>query len=334
MGNFLDLFDRDEIFFKDDIQQKEKSLKEIISNSSFLVIGAAGSIGNSVSLQIINRNPKKVDLVDINENELTETIRQIRNLDKPISSELNIIVADYGSKYFLQSLNSKKYDYVLNLSALKHVRSEGYITSIKRMFDVNIEYNLKLLETLDGNIKKFFCVSTDKATNPINLMGASKRIMELLVSSLSKGNKYSSARFANVAFSNGSLLQSFQNRMNLLQPIACPSLIKRYFISQKEAGELCMLSTIFGEEGEIYIPKLKNSDQYLLSTLAKKYIENQGFKPFICNTETQAKKNINLVKEKNGLSFFQNQIQLEKNTKKSFLKKVKMWIQAVMIIFQ
>ena len=279
---------REEDFFSFDVMQKEQELREAINRGSFLIIGAAGSIGSAVASEIISRNPRKLDLVDINENELAETIRQFRNKNRRIKTEINILVADYGSQYFMNFIENMNYDYVLNLSALKHVRSEANIISIKRMFDVNVVNNLSLMNKIGNKIKKFFCVSTDKATSPVNLMGASKRLMEILISSSPAIENSSSARFANVAFSNGSLLQSFQNRLIHGQPIACPSNIKRYFISKKEAGQLCMLSTIFGKNDEIYIPKLTPDDQYLLSDLAEEFVRSNGYMPKLFFNEKEA----------------------------------------------
>lgn len=288
MNEFKKLFMREEDFFSFDVMQKEQELREAINRGSFLIIGAAGSIGSAVASEIISRNPRKLDLVDINENELAETIRQFRNKNRRIKTEINILVADYGSQYFMNFIENMNYDYVLNLSALKHVRSEANIISIKRMFDVNVVNNLSLMNKIGNKIKKFFCVSTDKATSPVNLMGASKRLMEILISSSPAIENSSSARFANVAFSNGSLLQSFQNRLIHGQPIACPSNIKRYFISKKEAGQLCMLSTIFGKNDEIYIPKLTPDDQYLLSDLAEEFVRSNGYMPKLFFNEKEA----------------------------------------------
>jgi len=252
--NILNLIGRETEIFKDDLIAKEKELIHIINNSSFLVIGGAGSIGQAVTKEIFKRKPKKLHVVDISENNLVELVRDIRSSFGYIDGEFNTYALDIGSIEYDAFINSDgKYDYVLNLSALKHVRSEKDPFTLMRMIDVNIFNTCKTIEqSIANGVKKYFCVSTDKATNPVNMMGASKRIMELFLVKYSDKINISTARFANVAFSDGSLLHGFNQRINKKQPIVAPNDIKRYFVTPQESGELCLMSCIFGENGDVF----------------------------------------------------------------------------------
>ena len=288
----LKLIGRNSELFEEDITNYDKKLKEIVSSSSFLVIGGAGSIGQAVVKEIFKRNPTKIHVVDINENNLTELVRDIRSSFGYIDGDFNTFALDISSiEYdaFIQS--DGKYDYVLNLSALKHVRSEEDQFTLMRMIDVNIFNTDKTIkQSIKNSTKKYFCVSTDKAANPINMMGASKRIMEMFLMRRSQEIKISTARFANVAFSDGSLLHGFNQRIIKRQPIAAPNDIKRYFVTPKESGELCLMSCIFGENRDIFFPKLSESLHLIsFSDIALKYLNSIGYDAYLCNSEEEAR---------------------------------------------
>ncbi len=291
-SDILKLIGREKELFKEDIKEYENELKSIVSSSKFLVIGGAGSIGQAVSKEIFKRNPKKLHVVDINENNLAELVRDIRSSFGYINGEFKTFALDIGTDIYDSFIKTDgNYDYVLNLSALKHVRSEKDPYTLMRMIDVNIFNTDKTIKQsiLKGS-KKYFCVSTDKAANPVNLMGASKRIMEMYLMRASNDIKISTARFANVAFSDGSLLFAFNQRIRKRQPIVAPSDIKRYFVTSQESGELCLMSCIFGENRDIFFPKLSETLHLIsFSDIAVKYLENIGYKPYLCDNEYEAR---------------------------------------------
>ena len=292
MNTILDLIGRKSELFNNDVKKNEKKIEEIVTSSRFIVIGGAGSIGSAVVKEIFKRNPKKLHVVDINENNLTELVRDIRSQFGYIHGEFKTFALDVGSLEYDAFIQSDgKYDYVLNLSALKHVRSEEDPYTLMRLINVNILNTDKTIkQSIKNNTKKYFCVSTDKATNPVNLMGASKSIMEMYLISRSSNINVSTARFANVAFSDGSLLYGFDNRIKKRQPIAAPSDIKRYFLTPQESGELCLLSCIFGENRDIFFPKLSESKNLLsFSDLPIKYLYEKGYEAYICKTEDEAR---------------------------------------------
>ena len=292
MNNILKLIGRDEELFLEDIENHNKKLKEIVSSSSFLVIGGAGSIGQAVTKEIFKRNPKKLHVVDISENNMVELVRDIRSSFGYIDGEFKTFALDIGSLEYDAFIKSDgKYDYVLNLSALKHVRSEKDSFTLMRMVETNIFNTDKTLkQSIDNGTKKYFCVSTDKAANPVNMMGASKRIMEMFVHKNSQAIEVSMARFANVAFSDGSLLHGFNQRIQKRQPIVAPNDIKRYFVTPQESGELCLMSCIFGKNRDIFFPKLSESLNLIsFSDIAVKYLENLGYKPYLCKDEDEAR---------------------------------------------
>ncbi|WP_339625063.1 UDP-N-acetylglucosamine 4,6-dehydratase [uncultured Winogradskyella sp.] len=288
----LELIGRQKELFNTDIEAHREQLKTIVSASRFLVIGGAGSIGQAVTKEIFKRNPKKLHVVDISENNLVELVRDIRSSFGYIDGDFRTFGLDIGSTEYDAFIKSDgKYDYVLNLSALKHVRSEKDPFTLMRMIDVNIFNTDKTIQqSIDNGVKKYFCVSTDKAANPVNMMGASKRIMEMFLMRKSKYIPISTARFANVAFSDGSLLHGFDQRIKKLQPIVAPNDIKRYFVIPKESGELCLMSCIFGENRDIFFPKL-NESLHLISfaDIAIKYVKSLGYEPHLCATENEAR---------------------------------------------
>ena len=292
MSKILSLIGRNKELFIDDINNNNEKLKEIVSSSSFLVIGAAGSIGQAVTKEIFKRNPKKLHVVDISENNMVELVRDIRSSFGYIDGDFQTFALDIGSlEYDAFIKQDGKYDYILNLSALKHVRSEKDPFTLMRMIDVNIfNTNKTISQAIKNGTKKYFCVSTDKAANPVNMMGASKRIMEMFATRQSKEINISMARFANVAFSDGSLLHGFNQRIQKQQPIVAPNDIKRYFVTPQESGELCLMSCIFGENRDIFFPKL-NENLHLISfaDIAVKYLKNLGYTPYLCKDEDEAR---------------------------------------------
>jgi FlaA1/EpsC-like NDP-sugar epimerase len=301
VNDLLKLIGRDQELFLIDIERHNDELSKIISSSSFLVLGGAGSIGQSVVKAIFERNPLKLHVVDISENNMVELVRDIRSSFGYIKGDFKTYALDIGSiEYDAFIENDGKYDYVMNLSALKHVRSEKDEYTLMRMIDVNIFNTEKTIrQSINKNTKKYFCVSTDKASNPINMMGASKRIMEMFLMRRSLEIQISTARFANVAFSDGSLLHGFNQRIEKLQPIVAPNDIKRYFITPKESGELCLISCIFGNNRDIFFPKL-SEELHLISfaDIAISFLKNKGFEPFICSDEDEARRLIKTLPAK------------------------------------
>ena len=292
MPRVLSLIGRSKELFCDDINKYETKLKKIVSSSTFLVIGGAGSIGQAVTKEIFKRNPKKLHVVDISENNLVESVRDIRSSFGYIDGDFATFALDIGSSEYDTFIKADgKYDYVLNLSALKHVRSEKDPFTLMRMIETNVFNTDKTLQqSIENGTKKYFCVSTDKAANPVNMMGASKRIMEMFVMRKSKQINVSMARFANVAFSDGSLLHGFNQRIQKQQPIVAPNDIKRYFVTPQESGELCLMSCIFGDNRDIFFPKLsENLHLITFSEIAVKYLEDLGYEPYLCQDENEAR---------------------------------------------
>jgi len=297
MDEYLRIIGRKHPLFVADIISLMERLDRVVSNSAFLVIGGAGSIGSAVVKEIFKRNPLRLHVIDISENNLTELVRDIRSEFGYIDGDFRTFAIDVGSKEYDSYFEiNNSFDYVLNLSALKHVRSEKDVFTLMRMIDVNIFNTIKTIKQCkEKNIKNYFCVSTDKAANPVNLMGASKRIMEMFAfnESLNSQIKISMARFANVAFSDGSLLHSFKERIAKKQPIAAPKDVKRYFLTPQESGELCLLSCIFGENGDIFFPKL-DKDIHLLDFLSilRNFLAQKGIKVYECLSEDEARSKV------------------------------------------
>lgn len=290
--NILELIGREKVLFEADIKKHDEELKRIVSESTFLVLGGAGSIGQAVTKEIFKRQPKKLHVVDISENNMVELVRDIRSSFGYIDGDFQTFALDIGSVEYDAFIKADgQYDYVLNLSALKHVRSEKDAFTLMRMIDVNVFNTDKTItqSSLNGS-KKYFCVSTDKAANPVNMMGASKRIMEMFLMKQSQQIAISTARFANVAFSDGSLLHGFNQRIQKRQPIVAPNDIKRYFVTPQESGELCLMSCIFGENRDIFFPKLNEAlDLISFADIAVKYLAQLGYEPHLCETEEQAR---------------------------------------------
>lgn len=296
--NILKLIGRNTEIFTNDISNKEYELCKIVRESAFLVIGGAGSIGQAVTKEIFKRNPLKLHVVDISENNMVELVRDLRSSFGYIDGDFQTFALDIGSLEYDAFIDADgKYDYVLNLSALKHVRSEKDPFTLMRMIDVNIFNTEKTInQSIANGIKKYFCVSTDKAANPVNMMGASKRIMEMFLMRKSKEINISTARFANVAFSDGSLLHGFNKRIQKKQPIVAPNDIKRYFLTPQESGELCLMSCIFGENRDVFFPKL-NENLHLITfaDIAVKYLAELGYEPHLCQSEEEARALITIL---------------------------------------
>lgn len=303
--NILSLIGRDQPLFNDDISANKQALAQAVTNGRFLVLGGAGSIGQAVTKEIFKRNPKKLHVVDLSENTLVELVRDLRSSVGYIDGEFQTFALDIGSREYDAFINDDgEYDYVLNLSALKHVRSERDPYTLMRMIDVNVFNTDKTIrQSIAKGIKKYFCVSTDKAANPVNMMGGSKRIMEMFLMRHSKEIAISTARFANVAFSNGSLLEGFAHRINKEQPIAAPNDVRRYFVTPQESGELCLMSCIFGESRDVFFPKLSEALHLItFSEIAERYLTSIGYTPLYCTSEDEARGSVG--KQKNHWPVF------------------------------
>jgi len=290
--NILKLIGRDSELFAEDIAQHDEQIRKIVSTSRFLVIGGAGSIGQAVTKEIFKRDPRKLHVVDISENNMVELVRDIRSSLGYIDGDFATFALDVGSIEYDAFIEADgEYDYVLNLSALKHVRSEKDPYTLMRMIEVNIENTEKtIVQALGKGAKKYFCVSTDKAANPVNMMGASKRIMEMFLMRRSQQIPISTARFANVAFSDGSLLHGFNQRIQKRQPLSAPKDVKRYFVTPQESGELCLMSCLLGENRDIFFPKLSEKLHLIsFADIAVTYLEELGYEPYLCQSEEEAR---------------------------------------------
>jgi len=280
------------ISFNEDILKNKNILSNKICDQNILVIGGAGTIGTSYIKQVLKFQPSKITVVDINENGLTELTRDLRSsnlLDyKPeyITYPVNLL-----SNTFDKVFNSESWQVVANFSAHKHVRSEKDKISVEALIKNNVFGAIKLLNLCEQNRPKyFFSVSTDKAANPVNIMGASKSLMEKLILSKKDNFRVSTARFANVAFSNGSLLDGFIYRLNKKQPLSCPNDIKRFFVTPEQSGQICLLATFLGESGNIFFPKLDfHKDQIYFKEIALDFLRENGFEPELVKSEKEAK---------------------------------------------
>jgi FlaA1/EpsC-like NDP-sugar epimerase len=290
--DYLSLIGRASLLFDLDLERERTELLAVVQGGNFLVIGGAGSIGQAVTKEIFKRNPKSLHVVDISENNMVELVRDIRSTLGYIEGDFRTFALDCGSREFEALMATEgPYDYVLNLSALKHVRSEKDPFTLMRMVDVNIFNTIKTLSLARAaGAKKYFCVSTDKAANPVNMMGASKRIMEMFLMRESETQRISMARFANVAFSDGSLLHGFNQRVTKRQPIAAPNDVRRYFVTPQESGELCLMSCLLGENRDIFFPKLSEKLHLItFSEIAVRYLAQLGYEAYKCASEDEAR---------------------------------------------
>lgn len=288
--------------FADDLRRYAAGLLERISGSRVAVIGAAGSIGSSVAKTILRYKPAAVSLIDLNENNLVEIVRDLRSSEGiALPDEFATLPIGLGTvecdRYFRES---KPFDYLLNLSAIKHVRSEKDIYSLMRMLDTNVVFLHDFMKQNSYRFKNVFSVSSDKAANPASMMGASKMVMEKVLRAGSQEQPFSTARFANVAFSDGSLPFGFIKRIQKSQPISAPRDIRRFFISHQEAGELCVMACMLGDNGDIFFPKLDpGSEQSTFSDIAVRLLEAQGYEPVECDSEIEAKERASELITKN-----------------------------------
>ena len=286
--------------FAKDIEAARAELVTEIRGRSLLVIGGAGTIGSSYIKQVLPFEPARVLVVDTNENGLAELIRDVRSSDLKVPDELTTYPMDLGHPLTLRMIDKEgPFDIVANFAALKHVRSEKNVLTTAYLVDNNVTKAEALLtKLLQQPPKHFFCVSTDKAANPVNVMGATKRLMEDLAFGAADQFKSTTARFANVAFSNGSLLDAFLHRLFKQQPLSMPGDVKRYFVSWEEAGQLCLLASIVGRSREIFTPKLDpETDQHLFTSVAKQLLARVGFEFDPCDSEAEARQKIRAVEQ-------------------------------------
>lgn len=275
-----------------DLQSRATELNEAIQGKSLLVIGGAGTIGAAFIKSCLNYEPASLTVFDISENGLTELVRDLRSTPGlKVPKQFITYPVDFGDAVFRKFMAANgKFDIVANFAAHKHVRSEKDPYSIEALIRNNVIKTRMLFETLtDQCPEHFFCVSTDKAANPANVMGASKKIMEEMILGYQDTMKVTTARFANVAFSNGSLPDGFLSRIAKLQPLSTPSDVKRYFVSPAESGEICMLACICGKNGEILFPKLASESMQRFYDIAIDLVEALGYKPLLCTTEETAR---------------------------------------------
>ena len=295
----LDKFISDSVTFRPvsmfvpDIEANKETLTKEIKDKKVCVIGGAGSIGSSFIKAVLRFEPSSVVVVDLNENGLAELVRDVRSTQGLfVPDEFRCYTLNFADPIFERIFREEKgFDIVANFSAHKHVRSEKDRYSVQALIENNDIKAKKLMDLLTVYPPKhFFCVSTDKAANPVNIMGASKRIMEDLVMAYNKFFKVTTARFANVAFSNGSLPDGWIHRLQKKQPLAAPSDVKRYFVSPEESGQICMLACILGKPGEVFFPKLGEDQMLTFSSICDKFVTANGLEKDLCATDAEAKK--------------------------------------------
>ena len=283
---------RDESMFLADINNNSETLSREIKGKSVCVIGGAGSIGSNFIKAVLRYYPRSLVVIDLNENGLAELTRDLRSSkDIVVPSEYRTYTLNFADPIFSRIFREEKgFDIVANFSAHKHVRSEKDKYSVQALLENNDIKAKKLMDLLcEYPPKHFFCVSTDKAANPVNIMGASKRIMEDLVMAYNTKFKVTTARFANVAFSNGSLPDGWLHRIQKKQPLAAPNDVKRYFVSPEESGQICMLACILGRGGEVFFPKLGENQMKTFSAICDKFVQAEGFDKKECATDEEAK---------------------------------------------
>jgi FlaA1/EpsC-like NDP-sugar epimerase len=295
MQGILDIVGRKRLLLQEDLARAAGDLTAAVGGASFLVLGGAGSIGQQVVRELFARRPKRLHVVDLSENNLVELVRDLRSSLGYIPGDFRTLPLDCGSPEFAAYLRDQEpFEYVLNLSALKHVRSEKDPYTLMRMIRVNILNTEATVEVAARTkARKYFAVSTDKAVNPANAMGATKRVMELCLLRASRGVAVSTARFANVAFSDGSLLHGFRQRLQKRQPLSAPRDVLRYFMTAEEAGQLCLLSCLLGNTRELFFPK--PSPELPLTAfpgIAERFLRSQGYEAEPCATEEEARRRV------------------------------------------
>ena len=284
---------RPESLFAPDIEANADTLRAAIAGKSVMVIGGAGSIGSSFIKALLPFNPSKLVVVDLNENGLAELTRDLRSSASLRVPEVFLTYTlDFADPIFEDIMRDHGgFDIVANFSAHKHVRSEKDKYSVEALLKNNVIKARNLMELLRSYPPRhFFCVSTDKASNPVNIMGASKRIMEDLIMAYRPYFKVTTARFANVAFSNGSLPAGFFDRMMKRQPLAAPSDVRRYFVSMEESGQICMLACILGNNGEVFFPRLGKEKLKTFSSICDRFIEAMGYEKYQCSSDDEARR--------------------------------------------
>lgn len=302
LNNFISQYvtKRSESMFLSDIENNREQISKKIKDKTILVIGGAGSIGSSFIKAVLPFNPKSLCVVDINENALAELTRDLRSASgMHVPDDYVAYPMDFSSQVFEKMFRAHQgFDIVANFSAHKHVRSEKDIYSVEALLRNNVLNAKGLLELLaQYPPEEYFCVSTDKAANPVNIMGASKRIMEDLIFSYSDRFPVKTARFANVAFSNGSLPVSFLERIAKSQPISAPSDVRRYFVSPEESGQICMLSCILGKNREIFFPKLQENQMATFDAIAEDVIKEHGYEVLLCHSDEEALEQAKHIRE-------------------------------------
>lgn len=284
---------RPQSMFMNDISQNHEQLSKEIKDKKVLVIGGAGTIGSSYIRALLPFRPSQLVVVDLNENGLTELTRDLRSTYKMyVPENYRTYPVSYADPVFEKLFrNNDGFDIVANFSAHKHVRSEKDLYSVQALLENNVIKARKLLELLvEYPPQHFFCVSTDKAANPVNVMGASKKIMEDMIMTYSDKFKITTARFANVAFSNGSLLDGFIQRLLKRQPLSAPNDVKRYFVSPEESGQICLSACILGKNREIFFPKLGEEQMMTFSSIADSFLQYLNYEIKYCSSEEEAKK--------------------------------------------
>ena len=284
--------------FVSDIEANKEVLLQEIKGKKICVIGGAGSIGSSFIKAVLRFEPKSVVVVDLNENGLAELVRDVRSTyGLYVPDEFRCYTLNFADPIFERIFNEEKgFDIVANFSAHKHVRSEKDRYSVQALIennDIKAKRLMDLLKTYPP--RHFFCVSTDKAANPVNIMGASKRIMEDLVMAYNQYFKVTTARFANVAFSNGSLPDGWLHRLQKRQPLAAPSDVRRYFVSPEESGQICMLACILGRKGEVFFPKLREDQMLTFSAICDDFMAVNGLDKDLCTTDEEAKSKASIL---------------------------------------
>jgi FlaA1/EpsC-like NDP-sugar epimerase len=291
-SSVLSLLGRRRRLFERDLERAEPELAERIAAGSFLVIGGAGSIGQAVVKELFRRRPRRLHVVDLNENGLVELVRDVRSSLGYIAGDFQTLPLDCGGPEFSAFLDATPpYDTILNLSALKHVRSEKDPYTLMRMLRTNVLNTESTLGYAAANgVGRYFAVSSDKAANPANAMGATKRAMELCLIRAGRNLQVSSARFANVAFSDGSLLQGFTQRLAKRQPLAAPRDVRRYFITAEESAVLCLLACLAGGNRESFFPHVGPDFAAVgFQVLAERFLASRGLEAHPCADEDEAR---------------------------------------------
>lgn len=308
---------RKESLLQQDLLDHHDSVYREVHDKSVLVIGGAGTIGSSFIRALIRYKPKKLVVADINENGLTELVRDCRSRkDISLPPDFKSYPVNFGDKVFEKIFRQEgTFDIVANFAAHKHVRSEKDVFSIEAMIENNVLRAKRLLDLLlQYPPQHFFCVSTDKAANPVNIMGASKKLMEEVILAYSGTLNITTARFANVAFSNGSLLAGFIERVMKQQPLSCPSDVKRFFVSPQESGEICLLACVLGQSGEIFFPRLNEEKEMVnFADIVTPFLHRMGLEPQVCGSEAEAREKAAAMKDnKYPVYFFASETSGEK----------------------